>query len=67
MRWAMAGRDDAKLAAVREAMATFDAACADVDLLRVDLNDEPALNAVVAQAKVCTGPHIYLHEIHPRL
>lgn len=52
LRWAMAGRAEAKLAAARDAMTTIDAACADVDVIRVDLDDEPALHALAAETKV---------------
>lgn len=50
----MAGRAEAKLAAARDAMTRIDAACADVDVVTFELDDEPALNALAAETKVCT-------------
>ncbi|OLR90522.1 saccharopine dehydrogenase family protein [Actinokineospora bangkokensis] len=61
LRWALAGRNREKLAAVRERLAAVDPALAELDLLVADATDERSLRAVVEQARVVittVGPYI---------
>ncbi len=61
-RWALAGRDRARLEAVRADLATLDPAAAALPLLLGDSHDADSLAAIVAQtAVVCTtvGPYAF--------
>ncbi|GAA4878180.1 hypothetical protein GCM10023235_67840 [Kitasatospora terrestris] len=60
-RWALAGRNPAKLAAVRGRLAAIDPACADLPLLTADASDPASLREVAGQARVVistVGPYI---------
>jgi short subunit dehydrogenase-like uncharacterized protein len=60
-RWALAGRNRAKLAAVRERLAEIDPACKDLPLLHADATDAASLQAVADSARVVittVGPYI---------
>ncbi|TDE19245.1 saccharopine dehydrogenase NADP-binding domain-containing protein [Actinomadura sp. 6K520] len=59
-RWALAGRNEAKLAAVRERLAGLDPACADLPLLHADTGDTASIEAVANSARVVittVGPY----------
>lgn len=59
VRWAIAGRNAAKLEAVRKELASIDGALADLAILVADGHDEASLDALVPKAQVvCTtvGP-----------
>ncbi|WP_433335837.1 saccharopine dehydrogenase family protein [Spirillospora sp. CA-294931] len=59
-RWALAGRNPAKLEAVRERLAAIDPACKDLPLLHADTTDAPSLRAVAEAARVVittVGPY----------
>ncbi|HVW44047.1 MAG TPA: saccharopine dehydrogenase NADP-binding domain-containing protein [Amycolatopsis sp.] len=59
-RWALAGRNQRKLEAVRERLATINPACADLALLRADVEDAASLRAVAESARVVVttvGPY----------
>ncbi|WP_408896891.1 saccharopine dehydrogenase family protein [Nocardioides sp. R1-1] len=61
LRWALAGRNEERLAAVREHLALTDPALADLPLLVADAEDPDALAEVVATTKVVAttvGPYI---------
>ncbi|WP_370249197.1 trans-acting enoyl reductase family protein [Nocardioides sp.] len=63
LRWALAGRNEAKLAAVRDRLAARFPACADLELVVVDAGDVAALRDVVVRAKVVAttvGPYLVL-------
>ena len=60
-RWALAGRNPAKLAAVRDALAEIDPACAELPLLTADVEDERSLRAVAESTRVVVttvGPYV---------
>lgn len=60
LRWAIAGRDRAKLVALREELAAIDATAVEIPILLGDSHDRPSLNAIVAQTRViCStvGPY----------
>ncbi|RKT56094.1 saccharopine dehydrogenase family protein [Saccharothrix australiensis] len=60
-RWALAGRDPAKLAAVRERLAELHPAAAGLDLLTADATDQRSLDAVARSARVVAttvGPYV---------
>ncbi|HZH24398.1 MAG TPA: saccharopine dehydrogenase, partial [Solirubrobacteraceae bacterium] len=60
-RWALAGRNPAKLATVRERLAAIDPACAGLELLRADSEDPESLRAVAESARVVAttvGPYL---------
>ncbi|GAA5019063.1 saccharopine dehydrogenase family protein [Kitasatospora paranensis] len=60
-RWALAGRDAARLAAVRDGLTAIDPGCADLPLLVADAADADALREVAASARVVistVGPYI---------
>ncbi|MFF9645549.1 saccharopine dehydrogenase family protein [Kitasatospora aureofaciens] len=60
-RWALAGRDEGRLAAVRTKLARIDPRCADLPLLVADAADREALRAVAADARVVVstvGPYL---------
>jgi len=59
--WALAGRNQQKLEALRDRLAAIDPACADLPLLRADVTDEAALEGVAASARVIittVGPYL---------
>lgn len=61
-RWALAGRDLAKLERLRERLAVIDPACAEVPLLRADAGDAGALRELAASTRVLAttvGPYIW--------
>ncbi|MFD8781626.1 saccharopine dehydrogenase family protein [Kitasatospora sp. NPDC059599] len=60
-RWALAGRDEGRLAAVRARLARIDPRCADLPLLVADAADAKALRAVAADTRVVistVGPYL---------
>src|SRR5215472_14906113 len=60
-RWALAGRDPAKLERVRERLAETDAALADLPLLTADATNPASLRAVAESTRVVistVGPYI---------
>ncbi len=60
-RWALAGRNQAKLAAVRDRLAELDPSLAGLDLLQADATDAASLRAVAEQARVVittVGPYL---------
>ena len=61
-RWALAGRDPARLAAVRERLAAIDPVLGGLDLLTADAGDPAALRVVAAAARVVAstvGPYVH--------
>jgi short subunit dehydrogenase-like uncharacterized protein len=59
-RWALAGRNPAKLEGLRERLAEIDPACADLPLLQADVGDPASLAAVAEAARVVittVGPY----------
>ncbi len=64
-RWALAGRDEGKLHAVRSRLATINPACAELPLLRADVGDRASIDAVAHAAKVVistVGPYLLYGE-----
>ena len=62
LRWALAGRNPAKLAAVRDRLAAIDPALAGLPLLTADVTDPESLRAVAESARVVAttvGPYIH--------
>jgi short subunit dehydrogenase-like uncharacterized protein len=60
-RWAIAGRDPAKLAAVRDRLAAIDPAAAEIPLLTADVADAATLGALAASSRVvasAVGPYL---------
>jgi saccharopine dehydrogenase (NAD+, L-glutamate forming) len=60
-RWALAGRNTAKLEAVRSRLAAIDPACADLALLRADVADQASLDDVASRTRVVittVGPYL---------
>ncbi len=60
-RWALAGRNLAKLEQLRDRLAEIDPACADLPLLRADSGDADALRALAADTRVLAttvGPYL---------
>jgi len=60
-RWALAGRNPAKLAAVRDRLAELDPACKDLPLLHADVSDPGSLAEVARSARVVittVGPYV---------
>jgi short subunit dehydrogenase-like uncharacterized protein len=60
-RWALAGRNQAKLATVRDRLATVDASLADLPLLHADSTDAGSLADVASRARVVittVGPYV---------
>jgi len=60
-RWALAGRNQAKLEALRDRLAAIDPACADLPLLHADVGDPESLRQVVASTRVVIttlGPYV---------
>ncbi|HSO32646.1 MAG TPA: saccharopine dehydrogenase NADP-binding domain-containing protein, partial [Labilithrix sp.] len=59
-RWAIAGRNQKKLEAVKQSLVDHDARLADLAILIADGHDDPSLDALVPRARVvCTtvGPY----------
>ncbi|MEU9019963.1 saccharopine dehydrogenase NADP-binding domain-containing protein [Actinomadura sp. NPDC048394] len=64
-RWALAGRNQAKLAAVRDRAAAIDPACADLPLLHADTTDPSSIEEIARSAKVVittVGPYVQYGE-----
>ncbi len=60
-RWALAGRNQAKLEAVRDRLAALDPACADLALLHADSEDPDSLAEVARSTRVVittVGPYL---------
>jgi short subunit dehydrogenase-like uncharacterized protein len=60
-RWALAGRNQAKLAAVRRRLTEIEPACAELPLLRADVTDEGSVRDVAEATRVVittVGPYI---------
>jgi short subunit dehydrogenase-like uncharacterized protein len=61
LRWALAGRSQARLEAVRHRLAAIDPAAADLELLHADASDPASLADVAARARVVittVGPYL---------
>ncbi|MER5871670.1 saccharopine dehydrogenase NADP-binding domain-containing protein [Streptomyces sp. NPDC002044] len=61
-RWALAGRNRAKLELLRERLAAIDPACADLALLTADADDTDALRELAASTRVLAttvGPYVW--------
>ncbi|MFD3781986.1 saccharopine dehydrogenase family protein [Streptomyces sp. NPDC058612] len=61
-RWALAGRNPAKLELLRERLAAIDPACANLPLLTADADDGDALRELAASTRVLAttvGPYIW--------
>ena len=64
-RWALAGRDRSKLETVRDRLAGFDPALADLPILVADVNDPAALREIAAGTRVVAstvGPYVFYGE-----
>ena len=64
-RWALAGRNRAKLEAVRTRLAALNPACAGLDLIEADVGDAEALRQLAQSTKVVVttvGPYILYGE-----
>lgn len=64
-RWALAGRNAAKLEAVRDRLSRINPACADLTLLHADADDAASLRAVAASTRVVittVGPYLLYGE-----
>ncbi|SCL16954.1 saccharopine dehydrogenase (NAD+, L-glutamate forming) [Micromonospora nigra] len=62
LRWALAGRNPAKLAAVRDRLAAIDPGLAGLPLLTADVTDADALRAVAESTRVLAttvGPYVH--------
>ncbi|MEU5944451.1 saccharopine dehydrogenase NADP-binding domain-containing protein [Micromonospora sp. NPDC047465] len=62
LRWALAGRNPGKLAAVRDRLAAIDPALAGLPLLTADVTDAASLRAVAESARVVAttvGPYVH--------
>lgn len=60
-RWALAGRNQAKLAAVRDRLAELDPACAELPLLHADTTDAASIERIAESARVVittVGPYV---------
>ena len=60
-RWALAGRNQAKLEGLRSRLATIDSSCADLPLLLCDVEDPSSLREVAESTRVAittVGPYI---------
>jgi short subunit dehydrogenase-like uncharacterized protein len=65
LRWAMAGRDKAKLETVRARLGEIDTASADIDLLVADIGDESSIRTVAESTNVVittVGPYVLYGE-----
>ena len=61
LRWALAGRNQSKLEAVRSRLAKIDPALADLPLLHADTTDDASLKEVAASTRVVittVGPYL---------
>ncbi|MEU7645240.1 saccharopine dehydrogenase family protein [Streptomyces huasconensis] len=61
LRWALAGRDTAKLEKLRERLAALDPACAGLPLVRADVADPASLRDMASHARVVAttvGPYL---------
>ncbi len=61
LRWALAGRNEAKLGEVRDRLANIDPALAELPLLLADSSDDASLRAVAESARVVittVGPYL---------
>jgi short subunit dehydrogenase-like uncharacterized protein len=64
-RWALAGRDEGKLHAVRSRLAAINPACAELPLLRAEVDDRASIDAVAHAARVVistVGPYLLYGE-----
>lgn len=64
-RWAVAGRDRAKLERLRERLAAIDPGCAELPLLHADAGDEHSLRELAESAHVVAttvGPYVWYGE-----
>ncbi|HVV12878.1 saccharopine dehydrogenase family protein [Amycolatopsis sp.] len=64
-RWALAGRDPAKLEAVRVRLAAIEPRCAELDLLQADATKPDTLREVAQSARVVittVGPYVHYGE-----
>lgn len=64
-RWALAGRNAAKLEAVRDRLSKINPACADLPLLHADADDAASLRAVAESTRVVittVGPYLLYGE-----
>ncbi|WP_229402535.1 saccharopine dehydrogenase family protein [Micromonospora okii] len=62
LRWALAGRNPARLAAVRDRLADIDPALAELPLLTADVTDPESLRLVAESARVVAttvGPYVH--------
>ncbi|MEU8112596.1 saccharopine dehydrogenase NADP-binding domain-containing protein [Micromonospora sp. NPDC048947] len=62
LRWALAGRNPQRLAAVRDRLAAIDPSLADLPLLTADVTDADSLRSVAQSARVVAstvGPYIH--------
>ncbi|SCG39518.1 saccharopine dehydrogenase family protein [Micromonospora halophytica] len=62
LRWALAGRNPAKLAAVRDRVADIDPGLAELPLLAADVTDAASVRAVAESARVVAttvGPYVH--------
>ena len=65
VRWALAGRNRAKLEAVRERLVAVDGGLAELPLLTADVDDAPSMRAMAESAGVVistVGPYIHYGE-----
>jgi short subunit dehydrogenase-like uncharacterized protein len=65
LRWALAGRNAAKLAAVRDRLAAIDGALADLPLLSADVTDPDSVRSVAESTRVVistVGPYVLYGE-----
>ncbi|MFE7467565.1 saccharopine dehydrogenase family protein [Streptomyces sp. NPDC057499] len=65
LRWALAGRDPARLERLRDRLTTLAPHCADLPLLRADADDEGSLRALAESAAVVAttvGPYVWYGE-----
>jgi short subunit dehydrogenase-like uncharacterized protein len=61
LRWAIAGRSESKLQAVRDGLAAIDPRLESIDLLVADVNDSAALTGVVGRTRLVittVGPYL---------
>jgi len=64
-RWALAGRNQAKLEAARARLAEIDPACGDLDLLTADASDPESMRRLAEQTRVVittVGPYLQYGE-----
>ncbi|MGH3875611.1 MAG: saccharopine dehydrogenase family protein [Actinophytocola sp.] len=65
-RWALAGRSQAKLEALRSRLAEINPACASLELLRADVTDPVSLRAIAVRSRtVVTTVGPYVHHGEP--